>query len=66
MCKTVINAGISMFIIIIIIIIILTRWVGYGERRHAELPREDVPSRLQLSVVISSIRPERQIASQSQ
>jgi len=28
------------------IIILTLGWVGYGERRHAELPREDVPSRL--------------------
>jgi hypothetical protein len=28
------------------IIILTLGWVGYGERRHAELPREDVPTRL--------------------
>jgi hypothetical protein len=32
--------------IIIIIIILTLGWVGYGERRYAELPREDVPSQL--------------------
>ena len=28
------------------IIILTLGWVGYGERRHAELPRKHVPSRL--------------------
>jgi hypothetical protein len=29
-----------------ILLFLTLGWVGYGERRHAELPREDVPSRL--------------------
>jgi hypothetical protein len=39
------SAGMERISLAAAIIILTLGWVGYGERRHAELPREDLPSR---------------------